>query len=219
MFTGDDGKPPVVIASSSGKAIQVRRAGLLRFEFNSTVGTTYALTMQLAADAGNGRLVVGTRNGSVLGVVEGDVEVWRGIPYASKPERWTPPRAHGNWSGVRNCSNFGNQCTQANGQGSEDCLFLNVVRHVTPPPAGGAAVLAWVHGGGYVNGSGSINTSSLVSLMGGRLIIVSMNYRLGVLGFLGSAALRSRDPAHGSTGCYGIQDQRAALRWVKENIR
>ncbi|CAE8598548.1 unnamed protein product [Polarella glacialis] len=165
--------------------------------------------------------------GKLSGIVEGGVQVFRGIPYAAPPVkdfRWMPPQPPIPWSGVRDASAYGNTCLQgsAKGEGSEDCLYLNVY---SPPslPAGNANTslpcLVWIHGGAYEFGSSNqYNASEL-----GRFymqseqpaVIVTMNYRLNIFGFLGSDALRGSD---GSTGNFGIQDQRAALRWVRSNI-
>ncbi|CAE8654246.1 unnamed protein product, partial [Polarella glacialis] len=145
-----------------------------------------------------------------------------------KTLRWMRPEPPMPWSGVRDASAYGNVCLQGSAkrkeEGSEDCLYLNVY---APPslPLGDAysntslPCMVWIHGGAYEFGSSNFyNASRLAGFYmqsGQPAVIVTINYRLNVFGFLGSDALRSSD---GSTGNFGIQDQRAALRWVRSNI-
>jgi para-nitrobenzyl esterase len=154
------------------------------------------------------------------------VRTFLGIPFAAPPVgdlRWRPPQPAASWSGIRQATSFGSACAQAPGvfaanaqQGStsEDCLYLNVYtpsseRHDLP-------VMVWIHGGGLVAGSASQYDASVLAAKG-RTVIVTINYRLGPFGFLALPGLSAeeRDP---SSGNYGIQDQQAALRWVRRNI-
>lgn len=166
-------------------------------------------------------VIATTKNGAVRGIYEGDVKVFRGIPFAAPPVRWKPPQPPTNWSGIRDTTQYAPDCivdgAHAIPGSSEDCLYLNVHVHTTPPPPQGAAVLVWVHGGGYEGGTGAQNGTAMTELLNGDLIVVSLNYRLNIFGFLGGEALRSRDPK-GSSGNYGIQDQRMAFMWVRDNI-
>jgi para-nitrobenzyl esterase len=152
-----------------------------------------------------------TSPSSGYGVVNGDRE-WLGIPYAAVPVgalRWAPPQPHAPWTGTLAATAFGSECTQANGAGSEDCLYLNV----WAPPEGagsGLPVMVHIHGGGFRNGSGNGDNTLLANT--GNEVIVSMNYRLGIFGFLADS------PLGPNSGDYGLQDQQAALRWVKANI-
>ena len=164
-----------------------------------------------------GVTLVATRAGAVRGVDLGDVLVWQGIPYAAPPVgelRLRPPQPAVPWQGVREATAPGNAAMQSVLPGlpapvmDEDCLYANVA---APPPDGRLRpVLVWVHGGGYLTGSG-------VDMYGdGRLfarthdlVVVSFNYRLGSLGFLDIGD---------SSGVSGLLDQIQALRWVRENI-
>mmetsp|Transcript_67002 Transcript_67002/g.157201 ORF Transcript_67002/g.157201 Transcript_67002/m.157201 type:complete len:591 (+) Transcript_67002:48-1820(+) len=174
----------------------------------------------LAIAGGTGDLVI-TAEGPVRGRCSTSTCEYLGIPYAAAPVgtlRWTPPQPSAPWIEERQAQKFGENCMQVKGQriiGSESCLFLNVW---TAKQCRKCTVMFWIHGGSYVTGGTQdmFNGTSLVDFAG-ELIVVTVNYRLGILGFAGSEQLRSRDPK-GSTGNYGLQDQRAALRWVHRNI-
>lgn len=173
--------------------------------------------------------------GGVLnGLWEGDVATFIGVPYAKSPEgalRWKEPEPAVPFLAL-NATKFGSECLQwfpsfttESLIGSEDCLFLNVYapRSALPGPGGEPAaggnrpVMVWIHGGGYEAGAGSwYNASELTAQLAGEVITVTINYRLSVLGFLGGDELRARAPDN-STGNYGLQDQRAAMRWVQAN--
>lgn len=174
---------------------------------------------------------VTTTVGRLRGISEGNVHVFRGIPYALPPQgdlRWRPPVASEPWKGLREATEYGSRCLAVDWQnhskreGSEDCLYLNVyvpsdANHTSELPC-----FLWIHGGGYEYGaSNEYNASKLVSFLSSQqlpAIVVTLNYRLHVLGFLGSDLLRQRDPLR-STGNYGLQDQRLGMRWVKDNIQ
>ncbi|MFB7797601.1 carboxylesterase/lipase family protein [Isoptericola sp. NPDC056134] len=144
---------------------------------------------------------------------------FRGVPYAAPPTgglRWEPPQPVAPWSGVREATDYSPVCPQAppspNGQ-SEDCLYLNVT-----VPAGTAAdaklpVIVWIHGGGFEIGEGADYEAADLAAQGA--VVVTINYRLGLLGFLSHPALADRA---GASGNYGLMDQQAALRWVHRNI-
>ena len=169
---------------------------------------------------------VQTTGGVVQGGSSGQAQEWLGIPYAAPPVgalRWTPPRAT-SWSGVMSAGTLppaGPQNRAAQGLApavatantSESCLFLNVYA-----PLAGAAnlpVMVWFHGGGNEVGTGSSYDGS--ALVQNGVIVVTVNYRLGILGFLAHPALDAETPDHAS-GDYGLMDQQAALRWVRDNI-
>lgn len=148
--------------------------------------------------------------------------VFRGLPYAAAPVgnlRWRPPRRAASWKGVREATRFAPSCPQAAspfvppGAQSEDCLYLNIwtptLRHGARRP-----VIVWIHGGGLTE-DGARNYDGSKLAVGGA-VVVTLNYRLGALGFLSHPALASRPD--GATGNYGLMDQRAALRWVRGNI-
>jgi para-nitrobenzyl esterase len=178
---------------------------------------------------------VKTRNGGLAGSRgrAADVSVFRGIPYAAPPTgplRWAPPAPVPSWSGVRDATAFGANCPQnivterkpwtyefmAHGPVSEDCLYLNVWT-----PALGARekrpVYVYLHGGGFNEGSGSVPVYDGEGLARKGLVVVTVNYRLNALGFLAHPELTAAAPNHAS-GNYGLLDQIAALRWVRDNI-
>jgi para-nitrobenzyl esterase len=160
-------------------------------------------------------LVVQTGYGAVQGESSGSTRVFNGIPYAAPPTgegRWRDPRPPASWSGVRSAVEPGPACAQLPGElpgGStdEDCLYLNVTA-----PSGGARkpVVVWVHGGGYYMGAGS-NYDARRFAERGDVVVVTVNYRLGLFGFFGM-------PGLAGSGTFGLRDQQAALRWVRSNI-
>jgi para-nitrobenzyl esterase len=170
--------------------------------------------------------VVPTDRGPVKGFDTPTVKEWLGIPYAAPPVgelRWRPPQPHARWRSPLDATHFANHCPQ---QGSsvggastnEDCLYLNVY---TPKLGNGKGhakhlpVMVWIHGGALTSGeSDDYDPTRLVNQ--GRTV-VTINYRLGWLGFLAHPALTAESPNHAS-GDYGFMDQQAALRWVKRNI-
>jgi para-nitrobenzyl esterase len=165
--------------------------------------------------------VVRTADGSVRGKAAGATAEYLGIPYAAPPVgalRWQPPRPAAPWHGIRQAASFAPHCAQpasAPGAGStsEDCLYLNVFA-----PAGASGrnlpVMVWIHGGSLLTGeSNDYNPAALVR---SGVIVVTVNYRLGALGFLADKALASTPG--GPSGDYGLMDQQAALRWVQRNI-
>jgi para-nitrobenzyl esterase len=168
--------------------------------------------------------VVSTADGAVGGKTAGSTNEFLGIPYAAPPVgplRWRPPRPAARWHGVRDATTFAPHCPQpASSFGvasmSEDCLYLNVFAPAGGQRAGsGRPVLVWIHGGALVTGeSDDYDPAKLVS---NGTVVVTINYRLGALGFLAHPAL-ARHPG-GPSGNYGLMDQQAALRWVQRNIR
>src|SRR5215218_6208423 len=166
--------------------------------------------------------VVTTDRGAVRGTRAGAVDSYLGIRYAAAPvgaRRWAPPRPAPRWSGVRFATRYGSRCPAAastNGPRSvdEDCLFVNVQRPSRLPAGARRPVYVFVHGGGLVNGSSNQADSAEIVRRSG-VVAVTLNYRLGVLGFLAHPALTARN---GESGNYGLMDQQAALRWVRRNI-
>jgi para-nitrobenzyl esterase len=174
-------------------------------------------------------------SGKIRGVALGDAKdvlAYKGIPYAKPPVgdlRWREPQAPEKWEGVRDCFQFGSACPQRidpfmaaipqmklNAPMNEDCLYLNV--WAPAKPAGGSLpVLVWIHGGGYVNGAASQPLYDGEALARKGAVVVSMNYRLGSLGFLAHPAL-TKESEHHVSGNYGLLDQIAALHWVKQNV-
>ncbi|MDR3418376.1 MAG: carboxylesterase family protein [Nevskia sp.] len=173
-----------------------------------------------AAAPGSGA-VVSTGEGELLGTLHANYRDFLGIPYAAPPVgalRWKPTQPPAPWTGVRDATRFGSACPQifigGDTSANEDCLYLNVY---TPNPVGTRLpVMVWIHGGGFINGSGKDYDASLLSVRG-DVVVVTINYRLGAFGFLALPGLRDEDP-HQSTGNYGLLDQQQALRWVHDNI-
>ena len=167
--------------------------------------------------------------GAVEGQAEGAVDAFKGIPYAQPPvgaARWAPPKPVADWHDVRKATAFGPACVQppsppGNLYGdtpprmSEDCLSLNVW---APKAAKKAPVFVWIHGGALTTGSSSesVYDGAKIARQGG-VVVVSINYRLGVLGWLAHPALSAESP-QGLSGNYGLLDQIEALRWVQRNI-
>lgn len=173
--------------------------------------------------------VVAAPSGSVQGTQEGEMRVFRGIPYAVPPVgamRWRPPAPMQKWEGVRPATAFGPACIQPSGKSqsvyspaeplpaSEDCLTLNIW---APANASKAPVFVWIHGGALTSGSSREAMYDGKRLAEQGMIVVSINYRLGVLGWLAHPALSKESPQKVS-GNYGLLDQMAAIAWVKHNI-
>lgn len=160
----------------------------------------------------------------------GRVAIFRRIPYAKPPVgdlRWRPPQPYGPWdqldSSPRESAYFGDACVpffaSPNVSVSEDCLFLNVAAPVAAVNTGAQLpVMVYLHGGTFRSGSSNhLLPEALSARSNGSTVVVTLNYRLNVFGFLGATLLKNRS-TDGSTGNYGIQDQRMALQWVKEHI-
>ncbi|HEY6619012.1 MAG TPA: carboxylesterase family protein [Steroidobacteraceae bacterium] len=172
--------------------------------------------------------IVTTPAGALEGRREGALRVFKGIPYASPPvaeARWRPPTSLPRWSGLRETLEFGPACTQPTPRGtgiyandlrptSEDCLMLNIW---APADAFRAPVFVWIHGGALLGGSSKESLYDGTRLATHGIVVVSLNYRLGVLGFLAHPELSAESPL-GISGNYGLLDQIEALRWIKRNI-
>ena len=190
------------------------------------VGAMLAAPLALFAAASGPQMK--TAEGMVEGKNDGAVHAFLGIPYAAPPVgdlRWKPPVAAASWTGVRKATEFGNHCMQGkvygdmnfrDAGGSEDCLTLNVW---VPAKASGKKlpVMVWIYGGGFVAGTTSEARQEGTHLAQQGVIVVSMNYRLGVFGFFVHPEL-AKESGHNAAGNYGLLDQTAALRWVHENI-
>jgi para-nitrobenzyl esterase len=168
--------------------------------------------------------VIVTSSGAVSGT-SGAIESFKGIPYAAPPVgplRWRAPESATPWKGVRDATHFGDDCMQrpyvvSTGQKtSEDCLTLSVW---TPGHAPGAhhPVMVFLYGGGFIGGSAAYPLYDGAKLAANGVVVVGLNYRIGIFGFLAHPAL-SAESATKSSGNYGLLDQIAALKWVKANI-
>ena len=167
-------------------------------------------------------------SGRLQGATEGGLRVFKGIPYAAPPVgagRWRPPAPAPAWSGVRDATRNGAACIQPPGgeqnvysnvitPTSEDCLFLNLW---APAEVKNAPVFVWIHGGSLRSGSGRSSYYDGARLAQRGVVVVSINYRLGVLGYLAHPDLSAESP-DGVSGNYGLLDQVAALQWVRDNI-
>jgi para-nitrobenzyl esterase len=171
---------------------------------------------------------VSIESGVVEGKQAGSLRVFLGIPYAAPPVgdlRWKPPVLPAKWAGVRKATKFGSHCMQGpiygdmtfrDSGGSEDCLSLNVWTPAKTPDAK-LPVMVWIYGGGFVAGTTSEARQDGEHLAQQGVVVVSMNYRLGVFGFLVHPEL-AKESGHNSAGNYGLLDQLAALQWVHHNI-
>jgi para-nitrobenzyl esterase len=185
-----------------------------------------AAGVSTAATHGNGGAtpVVTIMDGAVRGKTTGATDEFLGIPYAAPPVgslRWRPPQPAARWSGERDVTTFAPHCAQpatpfGAASSSEDCLYLNVFVPAGRKHGGkGHPVMVWIHGGGLLIGESDDYHPAQLAADG--TVVVTINYRLGALGFLAHPAL-AEQPG-GSTGAYGLMDQQAALRWVQRNIR
>ncbi|HUV70178.1 MAG TPA: carboxylesterase family protein [Terracidiphilus sp.] len=173
---------------------------------------------------------VQTAQGKAAGkwIMEGSQKAFLGLPYAAPPVgnlRWKAPQPPTPWNGVRDATTFGNRCEQwhvwndyffLDSGPSEDCLYLNVYVPASAKRASKLPVMVWIHGGGFFAGAGSEPRYTNSEIPSKGVILVTINYRLGLFGFLASEDLAKE--ADGHAGNYGLMDMAAALRWVKANI-
>lgn len=188
-----------------------------------------ALTGSAAAEAHQDqRPQVVTAQGRLQGSAEGRVERFLDIPFAAPPvaaQRWRPPSKPQRWAGVRDATKMGPACPQpvrpalvAGGVAdhqSEDCLQLNIWR---PAGAKRLPVMVWIHGGAHILGSGTFPAFDGTAFARQGVILVTINYRLGALGYFAHPALTAEASRGELFGNFGLMDQLAALRWVRENI-
>jgi para-nitrobenzyl esterase len=180
--------------------------------------------------AEQGGPIVRTTEGPVQGLTHNGMSVYLGIPYAAPPAgalRWQPPQPRAAWTQTLDATKFGPTCPQITELGvfagpvsvTEDCLYLNVFAPQAAAASGTKKlpVLVWIHGGGLFDGeSNDYDPTALVKGgPAGPTVVVTINYRLGLLGYLGHPAL---DAEGHDFGNYGLMDQQAALRWVQQNI-
>jgi para-nitrobenzyl esterase len=187
-----------------------------------------SLALPVSAQSSDAGPVVDAPAGAVKGTSNGAIRVFKGVPYALPPMgslRWRPPVAMPKWTNVRVTADYGPACVQPQSKTpniysgakmpvSEDCLTLNVW---TPANAKNAPVFVWIHGGALATGSSREPIYDGKRLADRGIVVVSINYRLGVLGWLAYPGLSAESKQHVS-GNYGLLDQIAALRWVRANI-
>lgn len=187
------------------------------------------MASSVSAQNGNS-LQIKTDKGTVEGSFTADhkVRAFKGIPFAAPPVgdlRWKPPQPAGAWEGVRSAKEFGSHCYQSatykdmvfhDPGPSEDCLTLNVWTPADAEP-GSLPVMVWIYGGGFVAGGTSEHRQDGQYLAHKNVVVVSMNYRLGIFGFFTYPQLVD-ESIHHAAGNYGLLDQAAAIEWVKRNI-
>lgn len=195
---------------------------------SGTAGAGGALAEAGTPDARGPTFTVTTTSGDVIGKLDAKTRAFLGIPYAAPPtgaNRWRAPQPVTPWTTPRDATTPAKVCPQIQVGGTtidkrsdEDCLTLNV--WIPDPPATGSLpVMVWIHGGAFVFGAGSepfYDGSTIATA--GNVVVVTINYRLGALGFLALPALTAEDSSHATSGNYGFEDQQAALRWIKDNI-
>jgi para-nitrobenzyl esterase len=188
------------------------------------------LSVQAAALAQIRYVQQKTADGILEGVVsaDGKVRTFKGIPFAAPPVgplRWMAPQPPAPWSGVRKASEYGARCMQGgiysdmifhDSGPSEDCLYLNLWMPANPSTAK-LPVMVWIYGGGFQAGATSEPRQDGGNLSKRGVVVVSMNYRLGIFGFFSHPEL-AKESGHWSSGNYGLLDQLAALQWVRKNI-
>lgn len=194
-------------------------AGILALGTSPLMG----LAAAHAGPAAREPTLVATDKGTVRGVLHDGVREFKGVPYAEPPVgelRWALPQPAKAWQGTLDATRYGTACPQAERYGipessdNEDCLYLNVTApyRTTSDEKRKRAVIVWIHGGAFVGGSSALYPLDYMA-RSGDVVVVSMNYRLGVFGFVAHPAF---DAEH--NGGYGLEDQRSALRWVQRNI-
>jgi len=184
-----------------------------------------------SASADEQPITVKVEQGAIVGRTDGAIDVFKSVPFAAPPVgplRWAPPRPAAAWSAPREASAYGPACPQPidpsgkpNGAGyvgptSEDCLNLNVF---APHGARRAPVMVWIFGGGDTMGANAVPSNDGTNFARDGVILVSINYRLGALGFFAHPALTRAAAAGEPIANYGVMDQIAALRWIRRNIK
>ncbi len=178
---------------------------------NAAQAQTAPARGQAQAVAPSGPIVT-LKQGQLQGLVNDDVNIDRGIPYAAPPVgalRWRPPQPGPSWQGVRLATAAGASCATA-----EDCLFLNVFRPLSAKTTDKLPVMVWIHGGAFTGGTGASYDASAFAKQG--IVVFTINYRLGKAGWFAHPALTKESP-NGPLANYGLMDQIAALKWVKDN--
>jgi para-nitrobenzyl esterase len=201
----------------------------IAFRIALAIAVVSVASVARAAPASSTVAYASVAGGEIAGVVDDGVVAYKGIPYAAPPTgalRWRAPAPAVPWSGVRNAADYGATCLQAEiprsiapssraATMSEDCLTLNVWTPVAR--SGKLPVMVWLHGGGNRSGSGSVSYYDGTSFAEDGIVLVTLNYRLGIFGFFAHPALAPA-AAGGERANFGLLDQIAALRWVRANI-
>jgi para-nitrobenzyl esterase len=193
---------------------------------NTSIFLSFFLSIAIAIQA----QTIKTKSGILRGSTEGDVAIFKGVPFAVPPVgefRWRPPQPVKPWKGVRDATKFCKDCGQAGfGPGgrqkitpnaSEDCLGLNIWKPASAKKGAKLPVMVWIHGGAFVGGSGAGAQNFGHEFTKQGVILVNINYRLGRLGYFAHPAL-SKEYPNEPKGNYGFMDQIAALQWIQKNI-
>ncbi|HEY2140386.1 MAG TPA: carboxylesterase family protein [Chthoniobacterales bacterium] len=202
----------------------------MRFRFQAWCALAAVSLLGMHSFAHADPLAVKTEQGKVHGktINDGKVKAFLGLPYAAPPTgdlRWKAPQPAVKWKGDRDATKYGAHCAQGrvfddmvfqDGAPSEDCLFLNVYAPADATDKSKLPIMFWIHGGGFSGGASSEprHNGDFMPLKG--VVLVTINYRLGVFGFLATADLAKE--AVGASGNYGLMDMISALQWVKTNI-
>src|SRR4051812_14674499 len=202
----------------------------MRFRYQALCALAAVSLLGMQSFAHADSLTVKTEQGKVKGktINDGKVRAYLGLPYAAPPVgdlRWKAPQGPAQWKGERDGTKFGAHCAQGrvfedmvflDAGPSEDCLFLNVYAPADATDKSKLPVMFWIHGGGFAGGASSEprHNGDFLPLKG--VVLITINYRLGVFGFLATADLAKE--ADGAAGNYGLMDMVAALQWVKANI-
>ena len=190
----------------------------------STFIPVIALSIASTVQAQSRSETITVNQGILSGTTDGRVSSFKGIPFAAPPvkeRRWKPPAPPRGWLGTRDATKFGPACIQPRLHGddseqSEDCLTLNIWKPAKVSPGVKLPIMFWIHGGAYTVGSGSMPIYDGTHFAEHGVILITANYRLGALGFFSHPALTSED-RNGYLANFGIMDNIAALKWVKEN--
>ncbi len=205
----------------------MRAIFIIGFIVISVCGALLLMARPAVPDTVQGEVTATTASGAVKGQNYGRYVVFKGVPYATAA-RWSAPTAPTNWNGSRDATEFGDVCPQApvspevlrslggsTAPASEDCLNLNIW---APRKAKSAPVMVWIHGGGNVQGASSLPLYDGQAFAKSGVVLVSINYRLGPLGFYAHPLLTAEAADDAPLGNYGLMDQIAALEWVRTNI-
>ncbi|MDQ3692063.1 MAG: carboxylesterase family protein [Chloroflexota bacterium] len=179
----------------------------------------FAQSATPASPTAAGTVTIDTAEGPVRGLVRDGYRLFRGIPYAAPPvgeRRWQAPQAVTPWTGTLDATESGSPCPQnadplyGGNAGNEDCLYLEVTVPDTATAETPKPVIVWMHGGGFIGAAGSFFDAHRLATQG-DVVVVSINYRLGILGYFGYPGLEG-------SGNFGLQDQQASFEWVQRNI-
>ncbi|MDB5476516.1 MAG: carboxylesterase [Phenylobacterium sp.] len=196
--------------------------------WNIVAGLGLTAALVVSADAAQAADTVKVAQGMLHGATAGQVTAFKGLPFAAPPVgelRWRPPAAPAAWKGVREATGFAPACMQMSTPRpgappvaqAEDCLYLNVWTPASAKPGAKLPVMVWIHGGSFTGGAGSNTIYDGTHFAERGVILITVNYRLGRLGFFAHPALTAESPK-GALGNFGIMDNIAALKWVHANI-